>query len=292
MLGNFCKVAVIAAGIAASSIGVARAADQELPADVVAAAKKEGKVAFYTSFFGAKAHLDIIKTLRGEVRHQRRAARRARQRDDRAHPHRADLEALHRRRRAERRGKPHPPAARRASSRSMAASPTRRTCSRITRPAIRRADLHSRLRHSHQQEPVKGDDEPKSWQDLKNPKWKGKIISDDPRALGGGNVMFSAFQDKLGDDLQRRAGAAGTDAEPRRRQRRAPRRARRISDAHSAAVLELAGAEVAAGEVRRAGRGLPYIRFDFGVLNGAPHPNAARLFINHYLSEQVQTAYA
>ena len=38
--------------------------------------------------------------------------------------------------------------------------------------------------------------------------------------------------------------------------------------------------------------GLPYIRFDFGVLNGAPHPNAARLFINHYLSEQVQTAYA
>ena len=65
---------------------------------------------------------------------------------------------------------------------------------------------------------VKGDDEPKSWQDLKNPKWKGKIISDDPRALGGGNVMFSAFQDKLGEDLQRRAVAAGPDAQPRRRQ--------------------------------------------------------------------------
>ena len=63
-------------------------------ADVIAAAKKEGKVVFYTSFFGRPAHLDIIKTFEAKYGIQRRTARRARQRDDRADPHRADLKAL------------------------------------------------------------------------------------------------------------------------------------------------------------------------------------------------------
>src|SRR5579864_7903284 len=59
---RFLQAAVIAATVATALVPVARAADNELPDDVVAAAKKEGKVAFYTSFLGAKAHLDIIKT--------------------------------------------------------------------------------------------------------------------------------------------------------------------------------------------------------------------------------------
>src|SRR5436190_1481033 len=61
MFARMFTVAVAASAIALSMGGIARAADQELPADVVAAAKKEGKVAFYTSFLGAKAHLEIIK---------------------------------------------------------------------------------------------------------------------------------------------------------------------------------------------------------------------------------------
>ncbi len=60
---QFWKAMAIAAALAATSLATtARAADNELPADVIAAAKKEGKVVFYTSFLGAKAHLDIIKT--------------------------------------------------------------------------------------------------------------------------------------------------------------------------------------------------------------------------------------
>jgi ABC-type Fe3+ transport system substrate-binding protein len=38
--------------------------------------------------------------------------------------------------------------------------------------------------------------------------------------------------------------------------------------------------------------GAPYIQFDLAVLRNAPHPNAARLFIDHYLSEEAQLIYA
>src|SRR5205085_1979477 len=63
MLGtHFWKAAAILAAFATVALSTTARADEELPADVVAAAKKEGKVAFYTSFLGAKAHLDIIKT--------------------------------------------------------------------------------------------------------------------------------------------------------------------------------------------------------------------------------------
>ena len=45
---------------------------------------------------------------------------------------------------------------------------------------------------------VKPEDEPKSWEDLNDPKWKGKILSDDMRPLGSGNTMFAILQKKLG----------------------------------------------------------------------------------------------
>ena len=44
-------------------------------------------------------------------------------------------------------------------------------------------------------------DEPKSWTDLTDPKWTGKILADDPRALGGGFNAFVAQHDKLGVDF-------------------------------------------------------------------------------------------
>lgn len=40
---------------------------------------------------------------------------------------------------------------------------------------------------------VKDQDVPTSWSDLNNPKWKGKILSDDMRPLGSGNTMFAIF---------------------------------------------------------------------------------------------------
>ena len=38
--------------------------------------------------------------------------------------------------------------------------------------------------------------------------------------------------------------------------------------------------------------GRPYVRFDISVLKNAPHPNAARLFLNHYLEPESQLVFA
>src|SRR5262249_22166614 len=40
---------------------------------------------------------------------------------------------------------------------------------------------------------VKPADEPKGWRDYVDPKWKGKIISDDMRAVGTGQTQFAVF---------------------------------------------------------------------------------------------------
>ena len=38
--------------------------------------------------------------------------------------------------------------------------------------------------------------------------------------------------------------------------------------------------------------GRPYVRFDLAMLKNAPHPNAARLFMNHYLEPDSQLVFA
>jgi iron(III) transport system substrate-binding protein len=48
---------------------------------------------------------------------------------------------------------------------------------------------------------IKPADEPNSWLDLADPRWKGKILSDDLRALGGGGVLFSVLQDHFGREF-------------------------------------------------------------------------------------------
>jgi iron(III) transport system substrate-binding protein len=291
MLGNFWKAAVIAAGIAASSIGVTRAADRELPADVVAAAKKEGKVAFYTSFLGAKAHLDIIKTFEAkygiavELLDVRASEMTERIRTEQT------------------------------SKRYIADVVQNGAASLIRQHREGFIQAHGGIPNANNllaehkasdfgvptyvlgygilinTNAVKGADVPKSWQDIKDPKWKGKIISDDPRALGGGNVMFSAFQDNLGDAYNTALAQQGLvlsrdigNDERRVARGEYPMRIPQLFS-NWLALKSLPVKFIAPEE------GLPYIRFDFGIMTGAPHPNAARLFINHYLSEQVQTAY-
>ena len=38
--------------------------------------------------------------------------------------------------------------------------------------------------------------------------------------------------------------------------------------------------------------GRPYVRFDLSMLKGAPNPNAARLFMNHFLEIESQLVFA
>ena len=52
-------------------------------------------------------------------------------------------------------------------------------------------------------------EEPKSWLDLLDPRWKGRILSDDPTSPGGGSTWFSVLLDRFGEDFHRKLAAQG-----------------------------------------------------------------------------------
>ena len=109
-------------------------------------------------------------------------------------------------------------------------------------------------------------DEPKSWLDLTDPRWKGKILSDDFRALGGGGVLFSVLEDQFGRDFQEKLAQAGSEVQPRDSGERTPCRARRVSRSifpeSLTSVPELKGLPV---KFLAPKEGLPYVGYDLAL---------------------------
>ena len=139
---------------------------------------------------------------------------------------------------------------------------------------------------------VKPADEPKAWIDLLDPKWKGRILSDDLRPIGAGNGLFTvlyktygaAFHEKLAAQALTFSRDPAADA---RRVARGefpiyiPQVYGLVSTFTGLPVKALVPAD-----------GTPYSAMDFAVLTKAPHPNAARLMINHFLEVRSQLIYA
>jgi ABC-type Fe3+ transport system substrate-binding protein len=141
----------------------------------------------------------------------------------------------------------------------------------------------------------------RSYKDLLNPKWKGKIVLDDPRIAGPGQATFSFFymHPDLGPDFIR----ALVQQEPLL--------LRDYSQevdmvAQGKYPILVGGWDVPAEERMKQGAPITIIDrrqlregTDIGVINGAlglfnktPHPNAAKLYLNWILSREGQTAFA
>jgi iron(III) transport system substrate-binding protein len=283
---------LVAAIVALGAMSLGATAQQADDPDLVAAAKKEGKLAFYTSFLGAPFHIAAIRSfekkygisvelldvraseLRERVRTEQAAGRfigdviqngaatmiRS-QRDGELEPHGGI------------------PNAKRLTAEQKA------TDALVPSYILGYGILVNTAK-------VKGEDEPKSWKDLLDPAWKDKILSDDMRALGGGQVMFSVLEDAFGRSFHEKLAAqqpvfsrdVGND-ERRVARGEYPLRVPQLFSN----TTTLKGLPV---KLIIPVEGVPYIRFDMALLKNAPHPNAARLFINHYLSDEVQLIYA
>lgn len=294
MLRNTLRL--LAAG--ALAVVFAGAASAQTAAEwdqVVAAAKKEGKVSLYTSTLGAPFHLDIIKAfqakygitielldVRASELDERIRTEQASQRynaDVVQHGSASLLTNYDRKDLLQKRG-PVPNQKNLASLFGEGASDSRMPSYVLPYGILINTDM------------VKGADEPKSWKDLLNPKWKDKILSDDFRALGGGSVFFSVTEDKLGKDYHEKLSQQGIKFS-----RDVGNDERRVA----AGEYPMRIPQLASNTLRMKGlpvkliipeEGATFVRFDLGILKGAPRPNAAKLLIDFYLSPEAQVIYA
>jgi iron(III) transport system substrate-binding protein len=144
-------------------------------------------------------------------------------------------------------------------------------------------------------------DEIKSYRDLLDPRWRGRIVSDDPRRAGPGQATFTFFylHPDLGPDFIRALARQELTIMQDYQQE--------IDAVGQGRYPLLIGGSDALAE-QRIKQGIPMAIVDprtvrersdvspasgsVALFNRAPHPNAARVYLNWLLSKEGQTDYA
>ncbi|MFV0245039.1 MAG: ABC transporter substrate-binding protein [Qingshengfaniella sp.] len=138
---------------------------------------------------------------------------------------------------------------------------------------------------------VAPEEEPTSWEDVLDPKWKGKIISNEVRTIGGGLGALGPIWKHYGDDYLARL--AEQDITMSRDMRLEERRVAlgefaMLTSEILAFYKELDGLPV---KIIMPDPGVPYTPIDMSMLAGAHHPNAARVFMNFFIGSEAQAVY-
>jgi ABC-type Fe3+ transport system substrate-binding protein len=144
----------------------------------------------------------------------------------------------------------------------------------------------------------------KSWEELLDPKYDGKIIMRDPRASGNGftTAMFLNFNDGLGKDFIRRFFAGGRVVFSNdERQNVEWTEAGRMQVAIYPRTQEVEALQKIGGMIETIpaltskGKLISSVSSTDGIiflpkLNPLPHPNAAKLYLNWFYSRAGQQA--
>jgi len=128
----------------------------------------------------------------------------------------------------------------------------------------------------------------KSWRDLLSPKWSGKILTDRLDVPGAGNAFFQVTNTAFGQDFHERLARQKLEFT-----REIGTSQRRVAQGEYAVfipavtqyMMQVKGLPVRYWVPQE---GAPYYTTSLSVLKNAPHPNAARVLINHLLATASQ----